>query len=192
MFACATNPISIRTLAKPVLSTISCSLGCTQSHKIYCEPESQVQNVSELATATTANTIAETTNKNNPRQLPNLEILGTSSELQNLFAQYPQLRSQLYDIYKTTLEEEWVEFQPQPSRGRGRGRGGRGGAGGYRNRGQWTREKGFNRGLGKVRKLRERCDAGLETGKDAEGFMRFVALIDNHHSEEEETQEPEP
>lgn len=186
------NIISIRTLAKPILSTISCSLSCTQSHKIYCEPKSQVQNVSELATATTANTIAETTNKNNPRRLPNLETLGTSSELQNLFAQYPQLRSLLYDIYKTTLEEEWVEFQPQPSRGRGRGRGGRGGAGGYRNRGQWTREKGFNRGLGKVRKLRERCDAGLETGKDAEGFMRFVALIDNHHSEEGETQEPEP
>lgn len=194
----AQRTVSLRPPAKTFTPSpaVSCSLGCTQSHKIYCEPKR-----SESATATTddhdageeAIAIAGTTmQENNQRRPRNLEALGSSSELQDLFTQYPRLRSLLYDIYKTTLEEEWVEFQPQPSRGRGRGRGGRGGAGagGYRNRGQWTREKGFNRGLGKVRKLRERCDAGLETGKDAEGFMRFVALVDNR-SEEEETHEPE-
>lgn len=80
-------------------------------------------------------------------------------------------------MYKTSLEEEWVELQYKPQAGRG-GRGNaRGGRGGYRNRGPWTREKGFNRGLGKVRKYREQCEAGLVIGKDAEGFMRFVALV---------------
>lgn len=77
-------------------------------------------------------------------------------------------------------------MQPQHggSGGRGRGGNGRGRGGGVRSRGQWTREKGFNRGLGKVRKARERCEAGLDTGKDAEGFMRFVALVNPVEEEE--------
>lgn len=162
---------------------ISCSLGCTQSHKIYCEPKPQ--NTATTAESAKAEEAAiteppkekEEKDEENKNKLPDLESLGRSSELLELFTQYPRLRSQLYDIYKTTLEEEWVEVQPQSGRGRG-GSGGRGrGGGGVRNRGQWTREKGFSRGLGKVRKSRERCEAGLDTGKDAEGFMRFVALV---------------
>lgn len=158
----------------------SCSLGCTQSHKIYCEPK--LESASESTTAAAA--ISESTQppKKKNDHLPDLETLGTSPELHELFTRYPQLRSQLYDIYKTTLEEEWVEFQPQP----GRGRGGNGrGRGGVRNRGQWTREKGFSRGLGKVKKSRERCEAGLDTGRDAEGFLRFVALVNPNDEEEE-------
>lgn len=157
----------------------SCSLGCTQSHKIYCEPK--LESASESTAAAAA--VSESTQppKKNGH-LPDLETLGTSAELHELFTRYPQLRSQLYDIYKTTLEEEWVEFQPQA----GRGRGGNGrGRGGVRNRGQWTREKGFSRGLGKVKKSRERCEAGLDTGRDAEGFLRFVALVNPNDDDEE-------
>ena len=168
----------------------SCSLGCTQSHKIYCTPkpqsQSQPQDPSEPATTTTTTTttphLETTTNKHTTdeqkhQQLPNLEALGKSPELQDLFRQSPELRDRLRDIYKTTLEEEWVEVQAQPPQA-GRGRPNGRGRGGYRNRGPWTREKGFNRGLGKVRKYRERCEEGLEVGKDAEGFMRFVALVE--------------
>lgn len=113
-----------------------------------------------------------------------LKALGSSPELKDLLSRYPQLRGQLRDMYKATLEEEWVEVS-HSHRGRGRGFGR--GRGAPRSRGPWSREKGFNRGLGKVRKLREQCEEGVETGKSAEGFMRFVALIagddENHQGE---------
>ena len=172
---------------------ISCSLGCTQSHKIYCtpKPQSQSQDPSEPTTTTPHH---ETDTDEKQKHLPNLEALGKSPELQDLLRQYPQLPDHLRDIYKTTLEEKWVEVQAQPpqaGRGRHNGRGGRGGrGGGYRNRGPWTREKGFNRGLGKVRKYRERCEDGLEVGKDAEGFMRFVALVEGQSQSQSQAQEP--
>lgn len=182
----------------------SCSLGCTQSHKIYCAPKPPSQYPPEAGTNqdTASNHVnsdtqleIDTTNgfpgRRKQDQPPNLETLGTSSELQDLFRRYPQLRDQLRDIYQTTLEEEWVEVQPVGGRGggfRGGRPGGRGRGGGYRDRGPWTREKGFNRGLGKVRKLRERCETGVEIGKDAEGFMRFVALV--HGEGRSRSQEP--
>ena len=183
---------SVHMLIK-IFFEISCSLGCTQSHKIYCTPkpqsQPQPQDPSDPATTTTT-PHHETDTDEKQKHLPNLETLGKSPELQDLLRQYPQLRDHLRDIYKTTLEEEWVEVQAQPpqtGRGRPNGRGGRGG-GGYRNRGPWTREKGFNRGLGKVRKYRERCEDGLEVGKDAEGFMRFVALVEGQS--QSQAQEP--
>lgn len=110
------------------------------------------------------------------------EALASSQELKELFSQYPRLRNQLRDIYKVTLEEEWVEARA-PTRGRGFGRGrgaqnrGRGGS-----RGPWTAEKGFNRGLGKVRKWRDSCEEGSSTGTGAEGFMKFVALVNGESS----------
>lgn len=88
--------------------------------------------------------------------------------------EYPRLRDQLRDIYQATREEEWVEIQPSAGRGRGRG---------TRSRGPWTAEKGFKRGLGKVRQYRQRCEEGLETGKDAEGFMRFSRLVNGEDGE---------
>lgn len=96
-----------------------------------------------------------------------------------LLAESPALRSQLRDIYTTTLEEEWVAVDESQARGRAPGRGrGRGRGGGQpRHRGAWTREKGFNRGLGKVRKYRLGCEEGTETGEKADAFMRFVGLV---------------
>lgn len=104
--------------------------------------------------------------------------LEKSPELQELWARYPNLRSQLQDIYKTTLEEEWVETS-EPTRGRGRGRGRgryRGSHAGLRSRGPWTAEKGFKRGLGKVRRWRDSCEDGAG-GIDNEGFMRLASLV---------------
>lgn len=102
------------------------------------------------------------------------EALGSSKELKELFSQYPQLRDQLRDIYKVTLEEAWAESQVRPSGRRPFGKG----RGPHRvNRGPWTPEKGFRRGLGKVRKLRVRCEDGVDTGRDAEGFMGFITLV---------------
>jgi hypothetical protein len=105
----------------------------------------------------------------------NVAAVATSAELKDLLEKHPQLRSQLQEMYQATLEEEWVEWHTTPARGRGRGRG-RGGST-RRSRGSWTSEKGFNRGLGKVRKLRQDCEEGTETGQAAEAFMRFMALV---------------
>lgn len=158
----------------------SCSLACTQSHKIYCalkapsnEESSNPPDARPLPQNGEINTEnAEPTESKRPT---NVAAVATSAEIKELLEKYPQLRSQLQEIYQATLEEEWVEWHTTPIRGRGRGRG-RGGPT-RRSRGSWTTEKGFNRGLGKVRKLRQDCEEGTETGHAAEAFMRFMALV---------------
>lgn len=55
---------------------------------------------------------------------------------------------------------------------------------GPRNHGPWTREKGFKRGLGKVRKYRGQCEDGSETGPTAESFMRLLSFVNESPSEE--------
>lgn len=103
--------------------------------------------------------------------------VAASPELKELLSRYPELLGQLHEMYRSTLEDEWVEWYTPPTRGRGHGRGGR--APPRRSRGPWTTEKGFNRGLGRVRKLRHDCEDGTETGKTAEAFMQFLALVNN-------------
>ena len=110
-----------------------------------------------------------------------------SSELQELLSRYPQLRSQLQEIYQATQEEEWQEWYTPPTRGRPYGRGGRGPS--RRSRGSWTAEKGFNRGLGKVRKLRQDCEGGMETGVKAEAFMEFLAVVNKDQQAQSQPQE---
>lgn len=102
------------------------------------------------------------------------------SELQDLLQRYPQLRTQLQEIYQAAQEDEWVEWYTPPTRGRPYGRGGK--APTRRSRGPWTAEKGFNRALGKVRKLRQDCEEGTETGVTAEAFMQFLTLVNNTSS----------
>lgn len=84
-------------------------------------------------------------------------------------------------MYRSTLEDEWVEWYTPPARGRGHGRGGKMPA--RRSRGPWTAEKGFNRGLGRVRKLRQDCEDGTEAGKKAEAFMQFLALVNGRQGQ---------
>ncbi|KXG53631.1 uncharacterized protein PGRI_006810 [Penicillium griseofulvum] len=162
----------------------SCSLACTQSHKIYCAPKAP-SNEEPSNTATDVDptpeneangpTPAEPSGTNATAITP--AEVGASSEMKELLSQYPELRSLLQDMFQSTLEEEWVESYTPPARSRGRGRGrGRGGSA-PRSRGPWTSEKGFNRGLGRVRKLRQDCEDGTETGPTAEAFMRFMALV---------------
>ncbi|KAM0108947.1 hypothetical protein ACP6JB_005318 [Aspergillus fumigatus] len=158
-----------------------------ESHKIYCAPKPQGPEP-KSATDTTQTTpnvhgeqeVTESSNALANRNAYSVEALASSPQVKDLLAQSPQLRDCLRDIYKITLEEEWIEQGP-PGRSRPYHRG----RGGYRNRGSWTREKGFNRGLGKLRKLRERCEGGSETGKHAEAFMNFMALVngENQHQQ---------
>ncbi|KAB8073621.1 hypothetical protein BDV29DRAFT_175076 [Aspergillus leporis] len=168
----------------PTCGLMSCSLACTQSHKIYCAPKApSLKPLNEVkdnpprpegGNGHFREIACETQNGTDPR------ALGSSPQLKELFARYPALRDQLRDIYKVTLEEEWVETQVHGGRrpfGRGRGA--------PRSRGPWTREKGFNRGLGKARKLRERCEEDLETGDNAEGYMRFIALVNGERLPQE-------
>ena len=121
-------------------------------------------------------TVAET--KNN-KLTPG--SIATSPEVTELFKHHPKLRNQLHDIYKSTLEGEWVEWYTPPSRGRFNGRGGR--APTRRSRGPWTSEKGFNRGMGRVRKFRQDCEEGHETGTSAEAFVQFLNLVNHNQSE---------
>ncbi|OJJ47771.1 hypothetical protein ASPZODRAFT_15217 [Penicilliopsis zonata CBS 506.65] len=177
---CSSEPSKYRC---PTCELMSCSLVCTQSHKIYCTPKGPGPSPRPSEQATTLGDSPAQTSDHHPPVTP--AALGSSQELQAVFAQHPALRSQLLDIYKSTREEAWVE-QPRRPLGRGRGGGGGGGGGGYRPyRGPWSAEKGFNRGLGRVRKWREQCEGGLEVGKTAEGFMRFIALVNKNGSSQE-------
>ncbi|KAJ5678730.1 hypothetical protein N7462_006974 [Penicillium macrosclerotiorum] len=185
---CSSEPSKYRC---PTCALMSCSLACSQSHKIYCAPKptplnedpaqppaadaghpSQLQN-GDASPAPTGNPDSKRS------QEPPIAAVATSSELQALFTRYPQLRGQLQEMYQATQEEEWQEWYTPPTRGRPHGRGGKGPS--RRSRGPWTTEKGFNRGLGKVRKLRQDCEEGSETGVGAEAFMAFLALVNQDH-----------
>ncbi|KAJ5444334.1 uncharacterized protein N7458_008206 [Penicillium daleae] len=164
---------------------LSCSLACTQSHKIYCAPKATPPNEEPKGTPaadatptptqngdSTLETAGNTASKKNQTSAA---AIAASPELQTLLSRYPQLRNQLHEIYQATEEEEWQEWYTPPTRGRPYGRGGRGPS--RRSRGSWTAEKGFNRGLGKVRKLRQDCEGGTEIGVQAEAFTEFLAMV---------------
>ncbi|OJD17817.1 hypothetical protein AJ78_02116 [Emergomyces pasteurianus Ep9510] len=199
---CSTEPSKYRC---PTCNVQSCSLSCTQFHKIQCTPKAPEQghepqkltglhdNVQNDTSEATSGDTCEGTSPANlqlPNNLPNsntpkaalqFKNLESSQELSDLFARYPTLRPQLREIYKITLEEEWVEMKQSNygrGRGRGRGRGGFSGRGG-RSRGPWNEEKGFSRGLGKVRLLRETLESnnGAASSTDIEGFGQFAALV---------------
>ncbi|OAX81190.1 hypothetical protein ACJ72_04470 [Emergomyces africanus] len=219
---CSTEPSKYRC---PTCNVQSCSLGCTQSHKIHCTPKAPEQGQEPekqtgLLDDTVQNDMLETapgdtcegTSNANPPLLGNLppnfntpkaafhfKDLESPQALNDLFARYPALRSQLREIYKLTLEEEWVETNYSNygrGRGRGRGRGAFAGRGGGRSRGPWNEEKGFNRGLGKVRRLRESLESnnyGAASSADIEGFRQFSALVlaDNDRSRDMMRPQPE-
>ncbi|KAJ5617862.1 hypothetical protein N7537_002976 [Penicillium hordei] len=185
---CSLEPSKYRC---PICGLMSCSLACTQSHKIYCAPKPPSNEDPSHDPAPDVNPTpendtngpepAEPTGTSAPLMTP--AAVAASSEMKELLTQHPELRSQLQDMFQSTLEEEWEESYTAPARGRGHGRGrGRGGFA-PRSRGPWTSEKGFNRGLGRVRKLRQDCEEGTETGQAAEAFMRFMALVKNSNSD---------
>jgi len=189
----------------PVCQLSSCSLSCSQSHKKHCtsaasEPAEDLGSPwmtaatksdrnSEVNTAVNSH-IASFSDKSrdrlarsgplssDQRQRATLDFtrLESSPELEALWHRFPLLRPKLREIYKITLETEWVEMKaPSYTRGRGRGKFGYAVRGG-KTMGPWTQEKGFHRGLGKVRKWRESCEDGVG-GVDHEGFMQFAALV---------------
>jgi hypothetical protein len=108
------TPLSIRgPVAKSHKS--SCSLACTQSHKIYCASKA-------LSNAEPSNTPApdvdptpendtngpeatEPTAAHPPAMTP--AAVAASSEMKELLSEHPELRSQLQEMYQSTLEEEW-------------------------------------------------------------------------------------
>ncbi|KAJ5278830.1 hypothetical protein N7478_004202 [Penicillium angulare] len=196
---CSSEPSKYRC---PACGLMSCSLACTQSHKIYCAPKTTPANTIEETTETSASATnlqhsiadGDTTPEagNIPDQIQgqgqgphsgfrsgsSTAAIASSTEIQTLLQRYPQLRTQLAEIYRAAQEEEWVEWYNPPTRGRGgHGRGGKGST--RRSRGPWTAEKGFNRALGKVRKMRQDCEDGTETGVPAEAFMQFLNLVNS-------------
>ncbi|KAJ6102028.1 hypothetical protein N7486_004455 [Penicillium sp. IBT 16267x] len=180
---CSSEPSKYRC---PACGLMSCSLACTQSHKIYCAPKPQLS-IEEPTETSATNTLPPVNGETTPdtgiiqAQPKSSTAAGDASaappELQDLLQHYPQLRMQLNEIYQAAQEDEWVEWYTPPTRGRTYGRGGKGPT--RRSRGPWTAEKGFNRALGKVRKLRQDCEEGTETGVMAEAFMQFLTLVNN-------------
>ncbi|KAL2802696.1 hypothetical protein BJX63DRAFT_101061 [Aspergillus granulosus] len=172
---CASEPFKYKC---PTCEIMSCSLTCTRTHKIYCAPKVHPTETTTVPTDSTpqpdeANTLDVSQNGQKAQNGRRLIAQEPSSEITDLLKQYPMLGDQLRDIYKATLQEQWVEGPVHGDKPRYYGRG----KTSQRNRGPWTREKGFNRGLGKVRKYRGRCEDGLEVGKGAEAFMRLLALV---------------
>ncbi|CRG90319.1 Rap guanine nucleotide exchange factor 5 [Talaromyces islandicus] len=150
----------------PTCGLMSCSLGCTRSHKIYCAPKPSLT-VAKESTEKKQDLPSDTPHHGQSNGPIKIENLGSSPELQKLFEEYPGLRGKLREIYRSTLEEEW-----QPEQMGGRKHGGEW----QQKQATWTAEKGFKRGLGHVTKWRENCEDGESTGSDAEGFMKFMAL----------------
>ncbi|KAL5339079.1 hypothetical protein BJX70DRAFT_178105 [Aspergillus crustosus] len=169
---CASEPFKYRC---PTCGLLSCSLACTRTHKIYCAPKPpKTDGTAETKPRPEENIgqkVAE--NAQNGHVTTPQEI---SSEIKEILQQYPSLREQLRDMYKATLQEQWVEGPAPRDRPRCFGRGKQP----QRSHGPWTREKGFKRGLGKVRKYRTQCEDGVETGKRAEGFMRLLTLVNGN------------
>jgi len=171
----------------------SCSLACTQSHKIYCAPKAAPSNGTPAKIPAPADTNPPLQNgENTPGVVGRPESkcdqssptsIAASPELKGLLLRHPQLRSQLYEIYRGTQEDQWVEWYTPPTRGRGHGRGGRTPT--RRSRGPWTAEKGFNRGVGRIRKFRQDCEEGTETGTNAEAFMQFLFLVNGQRDQPE-------
>ncbi|KAL4785360.1 hypothetical protein BJX76DRAFT_324948 [Aspergillus varians] len=163
---CATEPFKYRC---PTCELMSCSLACTRTHKIYCAPKAP-------KTHEATDTQPQPNDANGQSTQGEDDLTPEpSSEIKVLLQRYSPLRDQLRDIYQATLEEQWVEGPVYNDRPRHFGRG----KPPPRTRGPWTREKGFKRGLGKVRKYRGQCEDGSETGKGAEGFMQLLALVND-------------
>lgn len=186
---------SFKTLIKGLFS---CSLACSKAHKSNCTPQHAPTAVDKAENQTRATTIQSARNDESTSrslstaqqgQYPSLEKLESSPQLSNLLTQFSNLRSRLREIYKLTLEEEWVETS-KPNYGRGgrqsQGRDPHNSRGATRNRGPWTAEKGFNRGLGKVRHWRDSCEEGA-CGVDDEGFMQFISLVLRQGGSDEQT-----
>ncbi|KAL6234122.1 hypothetical protein BDW75DRAFT_213298 [Aspergillus navahoensis] len=177
---CASEPFKYRC---PTCGLMSCSLGCTRTHKIYCAPKvpKNLEDATEPQPQPSEVNGHITSEKNQAvAHGHDLTPQGLSTQIKDLFERYPPLRDQLRDIYKATLEEQWVERPAYNGRSRHFGRG----KPPPRSHGPWTREKGFKRGLGKVRKYRALCEDGSETGKGAEGFMRLLAIVNEEHLQE--------
>ncbi|KAL4942438.1 hypothetical protein BDV06DRAFT_192244 [Aspergillus oleicola] len=175
---CAAEPFKYKC---PACGLMSCSLVCTRTHKIYCAPkpletpneatDAQPQ-ASDTTEANGYSTLEPQQNAQNGQNAHNLKPRELSPQIKDLLERYPPLRDQLRDIYQATLEEQWVEGPVRKDRSRNFK-----GKQQFRTRGPWTREKGFKRGVGKVRKYREQCENGLELGKGAEGFMQLLTLV---------------
>ena len=158
----------------------SCSLACTRTHKIYCAPKAPKTSQAVAYQATDTRPLPDEANGQAVDDGHNSNSQKLASQIKDLFEQCPPLRDQLKDIYKATLEEQWVEGPVHKDRPRHFGKS----RPPPRSRGPWTREKGFKRGLGKVRKYREQCEDSLETGKCAERFMRLLTLVNEGPQQE--------
>ena len=107
-----------------------------------------------------------------------------STELGQLFASHPQLKSQLKSIYAATHEpsqedqESETTRRNRASRGRGRARGrGRGRGNTHDNHVPWTRERGLKDAMRQLKKARR------VEGPQGEGLREFSALVTKIHEE---------
>ena len=128
----------------------SCSLHCSKTHTIKC---TRVQNNSDLQKLEACgSTLAA-------KPLPAGKVVPDVVRLEDLFLQYPNLKSSLRDIYVATLEPN-IE-------------GGRDGGNDWTHRRQeqtWTPDKGFETGLLRLR-------SQMAAGSDVKGLEALAKLI---------------
>lgn len=135
----------------PACKAHSCSLPCFKQHKAACSAPPQ-QNIP----SSISNPSIQEESAQEPSQVPSLN----ASDLQNLFQQYPSLKTHLQQIYLSTQE---------PSEPPGTDRPGKDGRP-FVSR-PWKPEKGFQLGL---KSLQASLDRG---GADAEGIAAFLKLV---------------
>jgi hypothetical protein len=156
----------------------SCSLVCSKAHKAACggiskdipggsENEAQ-DNIKEENSGPFQPLDAASSSMNH---FSELEI---SSELKHLFTRYPALRSQLQTIYKYTKPPEPSSEEQARSHGDFSGHARSRNGHNWSDRGAWTEEKGFDRGLSLLKKLR---NGGKENSEGLKEFSELVHLV---------------
>ncbi|KAI5306995.1 hypothetical protein KEM56_005745 [Ascosphaera pollenicola] len=169
----------------PVDGVSTCSLACSKTHKgatcaVTTAASPSPERSSSLAAAATVS-VADAdpaaaaqglnTEKTPPaEEFPDFHRLASSRELQELFKRSPSLRDGLQGIYQLSLEENWMETIRARESNRGRYKGPQ-----TRHLGRWTEEKGFKRGLGKVKKIRNNNDRSNTF--DQVAFGEFCRLV---------------
>lgn len=153
-----------------------------ENHAMHTRPDSTLEDTNNGSSNLSNPPVDEgSSSKASP-----FEILQSSPELGEIFAKYPNLRSQLYEVYLVTLQPPPDSPESQSrgsghfSRGRGRGRG-RGRARG-RGNAPWTPERGTRDALYKLNSFRDHAGTGGDGMKElCDLVATFCSQVDVLH-----------
>lgn len=166
----------------PLCQLRYCSLDCYKEHKLaHTHQEKHIHSPLDGASSPVLAPTTKTPEKDGNEQVQDsYTSLLRSTELEQLFVRYPQLKSQLKSIYTATLEPSQEDQENESRRrnraGRGRGRG-RGRRNTYDSPAPWTRERGLKDAMRQLRNVRR------AEGQQGEGLREFSALVTKTYEE---------